>query len=96
MEEIINKNIKECIICGISANSFCFKCFSYFCDECFKYVHKKEKNNKHIKEEIDYFVPLDIKCPEHPRQPISLFCLNENGNKIYFLFNFKYYRTLLL
>ena len=94
MEET-KKSIKECFICGISVKSFCFKYFSYFCDECFIYVHKKERNNKHIKETIDYFIPIDTQCPEHPRQPISLFCLNENGNKIY-IFILYFFSTLLL
>ena len=79
--EVIKKNMKECDICGIEANTFCIKCFNYYCEECFNYVHKKQKNNKHNKEKIDYFVPIDTICQEHPKQPISLFCIDENGKK---------------
>ena len=35
------------------------------------------KNDKHKKEKIDYFIPLDTKCSEHPKVPVNLFCLDE-------------------
>ena len=50
-----------------------------FCDTCFKYVHDK-KTKPHEKEQIDLFVPIDIKCPEHPLVPLNLFCTDEKGN----------------
>ena len=73
------KNYKECEICEENATSLCFKCKMYLCDSCFKLIHDKKKNNQHIKEKIDYFVPIDIKCPDHPEDRIYLFCLDEKG-----------------
>ena len=35
---------------------------------------------KHEKQSIDVFVPIDIKCPEHPSVPLNLFCTDEKGN----------------
>ncbi len=55
----------------------------YFCDDCYKLVHEKQKNNKHIKEHLDYYVPMDIKCPQHPKCLQNLFCLDENGKYFY-------------
>ena len=81
-----NKNQKLCEICGNVATSLCFKCISYFCEECYKYVHDKKINSQHRKEKIDYFVPYDTKCPQHPKIPITLFCIDEKGNKILYLF----------
>ena len=77
-----NNQLKKCDICNINATSLCFQCNSYFCDQCFKYVHEKESNQKHKKEEIDFFVPIDTKCPEHPKIPMNLFCVEEKG-KLY-------------
>ena len=73
----MNKNIKTCEICGKDATSLCFKCISYFCDECYKYIHDKKINNQHIKEKVDYFVPIDTKCPDHPKDRLNLFCVDE-------------------
>ena len=56
------------------------ECFSYFCDECYKYVHGKKENSTHTKMKIDVFVPLDIKCLEHPKVINNLFCINDKGN----------------
>jgi hypothetical protein len=52
---------------------------SYFCDNCFNYFHKIEERKSHTKEKIDYFIPIDIKCPEHNLVPMNLFCLNEKS-----------------
>jgi len=38
---------------------------------------KKNQKNNHKKENIDYFVPIDTKCPDHPQNPINLFCVDE-------------------
>ena len=82
--EINQKNFKQCDMCKQEeAKSFCPTCFCYYCDDCFKCVHEKGKNKEHKKEKIDYFVPIDIRCPEHNGDNISLFCLDEKGN-IYF------------
>ena len=79
MEE--SKNIiKHCEICNSQATGVCFKCFSYFCESCFKFVHEKSFNSGHKKEEIDYFVPINLKCPEHPKNIINLYCVDEKGN----------------
>ena len=82
--EAKQKNFKQCDICKAKeATSLCPQCFSYYCDDCFKPVHANEKNKEHKKEKIDYFVPIDTRCPEHEGDNISLFCLDEKGN-IYF------------
>ena len=51
-------------------------------------------SNQHKKENLDLFVPMDIKCPDHPKDRINLFCLEENGNIylyiIFFLFLYNY------
>ena len=43
-------------------------------------IHDIKKNPQHKKENIDPFVPIDIKCPEHPMDRMNLFCLDEKGN----------------
>ena len=84
---------KQCELCGDNAKNLCLKCNSYFCDSCYNFVHEKKKNSQHKKETIDYFVPIDTKCPEHPNIPINLFCIDEKGKKFYKIFFI--YRTLL-
>ena len=81
MEKLKNI-IKHCEICNSEATSVCFKCFSYFCESCFKFVHEKNFNSGHKKEEIDYFVPIDLKCPYHPKNIIKLFGLKNKRFKI--------------
>jgi len=76
MEKSKNK-IKECDICGTNATCLCFKCILYFCDSCYKLIHDKQKNANHKKELLDPYMPIDLKCPDHPIIPITLFCLNE-------------------
>ena len=83
--EKIQKNIKQCEMCRIPATNLCFECFMYFCDSCYKIVHNMKISKQHKKEAIDYYVPMDIKCELHPNDRINLFCVDENGNK---LFNF--------
>ena len=77
-----SKLIKECELCGNSAKIPCFECRNYYCEKCYKYIHDIPKNSKHQKEGIDPFIPIDIKCPEHPEHPIFLFCVDEKGNII--------------
>ena len=79
------KNFKQCDMCKAEeAKILCFQCFSYYCDSCFKCVHEKDKNIEHKKGKIDYFVPIDIWCPNHEKNVLNLFCVNEKGNrKIY-------------
>ena len=77
-------NIKVCEICEIDATCLCMECISYYCDSCFKFVHDKKPKNNHKKSKVDYFVPIDTKCPAHPLIPRNLFCVEERGN-IYIL-----------
>ena len=74
-----SSNIKKCEICENEATSLCFKCISYFCDSCYKFIHDKQNNSLHKKEKIDYYVPIDTKCSDHPKIPITLFCVDEKG-----------------
>ena len=80
----VNSIIKKCDFCKKEASSLCFQCMLYYCDTCYKIAHNEEENKLHKKEKIDFFVPMDIKCPENPNVRISLFCINEKG-KIIFL-----------
>ena len=73
------KNNKICEICKINAICLCFQCNSYFCESCYKFVHEKQINSNHKKENIDPFISIDLKCPEHPLDRMSLFCLDEKG-----------------
>jgi len=38
-----------------------------------------KKNSNHKKENIDPFVPIELKCPEHSKFPLTLFCLTEKS-----------------
>ena len=79
--EMNQKNYKYCDICKTNqANSLCSQCFSNLCDNCFKYIHDIKANAEHKKEGLDYYVPIDIWCPEHKKNAINLFCLDEKGN----------------
>ena len=82
MDNKKSKNIKDCEICEYNATCLCFKCNSYFCDNCYKVIHDIKKNNSHKKENIDPFVPIDLKCPNHLQNPMNLFCINEKGKFI--------------
>ena len=78
--DIVQNLKKECEMCGSTATSICLKCPMYLCDSCFKIVHSQKKNSEHKKEKIDPVVPLDTKCPDHPKNIINLFCIDEKGN----------------
>ena len=90
-----NNSNKLCDICGNIPTSLCFNCNMYLCDSCFKFIHDKKINQNHKKEKIDYFVPIDLKCPDHPKDRISLFCIDEKGKFIINIFIFILYRILL-
>lgn len=77
--------IKKCDICREDAKSLCIKCMLYFCDGCFKIAHESEETKSHTKEKIDYFCPIDTKCPIHPTHPMDLFCTDEKGNTNFLL-----------
>ena len=50
-----------------------------FCDSCFKLIHDKQINSQHIKEKINKYIDIDMKCLDHPKVPINLFCVDEKG-----------------
>ena len=78
--ETNQKNYKKCEICrDVEATSLCPQCFCYYCDKCFKFVHESNNNKAHKKEAIDYNVPIDTWCPQHKKNEINLFCLDEKG-----------------
>ena len=90
---IINKIIedkekeKSCELCKGKATNICFDCFFYLCDSCFTFLHEKEANSDHKKEDIDPDVSIEIKCPEHPKIPKNLFCVEEKSKIIiYYIF----------
>ena len=94
MEENKDKITKHCHICGLIATSLCYNCMQYFCESCFKLIHDIQNNSKHKKESIDFYVPIDLRCQEHPLIPLNLFCLEERGNYFYKSYNYNI-RTLL-
>ena len=57
---------------------------NYFCDICYKLIHEKKEINQHKKEKIDYLIPIDTKCPNHPIIPNNLFCVDKKGKIINF------------
>ena len=75
-EEIL---VKNCELCKEAATNICFDCSFYLCDSCFEFLHEKKLNLEHKKEEIDPFISIDIKCQEHPKIPMNLFCLKEKS-----------------
>ena len=79
----MESKMKKCDFFKKEAKCLCFQCMSYFCDSCFKQAHDVEEYKSHKKEKIDYFVPIDIKCPEHKLHPNILFCINEKGKLKY-------------
>ena len=77
------KNYQQCDMCKVNeATSLCPQCFSYFCDACYKPVHGMKENKDHKKEAIDYNVPIDTRCPDHDKDTVTLFCIDEKS-KIY-------------
>ena len=80
MEQIADR--KKCDICKNNATIICYDCSFYLCDTCFEFIHKNNVNSEHKNEPIEPFISFDIRCPEHPKIPMSLFCVNEKS-KIY-------------
>ena len=85
MEKEKEKLLKNCEFCNQNATCLCFKCNNYFCDNCYKIIHDLPNYSQHKKEIIDPFVPIDVKCPEHPQDRMSLFCIDEKGKLIIIL-----------
>ena len=73
------KQIKECDFCGKYATCLCYDCLLYFCQNCYKFIHDMEKNNTHKKENIDPFVSIELKCSQHSKFPITLFCIKKKS-----------------
>ena len=91
MDDLKSKNIKECEMCDSNATCLCFKCNNYFCESCFKLIHNLKKNLNHKKENIDPFIPIELKCPTHKQNPMNLFCISEKGKSI----NLNIFRNVL-
>ena len=81
----ININDKNCELCKELASNICCECCLYLCDSYFLFFHLKKENLFHKKEEIDPFIFIDIKCPEHPNIPMNLFCFKVKSN-IYIIY----------
>ena len=85
--EDMAKQIKVCNYCDLYATSLCFKCNNYFCEECFKLIHERKKEfQEHKKEKLDPFISIEIKCPIHPINSLSLFCVDEKGKLTLYYF----------
>ena len=87
-------NKKICEYCGIDASCLCFECLEYFCDSCFKLIHEKKLRTHHKKEDIDPYIPFDLKCRNHPNIPNNLFCTDEKS-KLLFNIKINFYSSLL-
>ena len=87
MEEKKN-NFKLCDICESQATFLCLECLSnYYCESCYKFIHDKKVKSNHKKEKIDYYIPIEARCPKHKKVPLNLFCADEKGNFIYIILN---------
>ena len=84
---------KLCEICDSNASNLCIECLAYYCESCFKLTHSK-KNSQHKKEEIDYILPIETECLDHPKYPKELFCLEEKSK--YKLFNLIFFNYITL
>ncbi len=74
-----SKFIKLCEFCGETSTCLCFECKELYCDSCFKYYHDKNLKYKHKKKLIDPYIPIELKCPDHPSIPSNVFCVEEKG-----------------
>ena len=77
--DIEQSNLKVCDICKENATYICFTCKNYLCEKCSKYIHDMKINSAHKKEKLDPYIPIELKCQDHPEHPIFLFCLDEKG-----------------
>ena len=76
---------KDCELCGNLASIICWECLTYFCDSCSKIIHSIQLKNKHITEKIDPFLLIDIKCNNHPKIPMNLFCIDDKSKNIFII-----------
>ena len=69
--ENIKNNCKTCDICGEEPDIICFDCLHYFCNSCSNFIHGKKINENHIKEKINYFGLIEIKCKIHKNNKLE-------------------------
>ena len=74
---------KKCELCKEKATNICFDCCLYLCESCFKFLHKKKAILQHKMVEIDPYVSMDIKCPNHLNNKINAFCIEEKSKNIF-------------
>ena len=90
------KDIKFCDICKSEASIICLECIcNYYCESCYKLIHSIKINSEHKKEKIDDFFPINLRCSEHKKNPLNLFCLDDKGKYNIYLILFYYFRTML-
>ena len=77
------KEIKKiCDLCqNNDATNICYDCPNYYCESCFQIIHNLKINAKHKKENIDPYIPINVKCPEHPKNLNNFFCIDEKSKK---------------
>ena len=66
-------------LCKETAANICYECYLYLCDSCFTYLNEKIANLFHKRKEINPFISIIIKCPEHSTIPMNLFCSKEKS-----------------
>ena len=84
MDKAFSIKINECEFCNSKATCLCINCNNYFCENCYKIIHDLKKNISHKKENIVPFIPIELKCPNHPQDRMNMFCLNDKGKHIYY------------
>ena len=80
MKEEKSKFFKYCNICQLNAKFLCFECDLYFCESCYDLIHSRQKDKSHKKENINQFIPIELKCSIHSKERLNLFCINDKGN----------------
>ena len=48
-------------------------------ERCYKLIHDVKNDPTHKKENIDPFIPIELKCPIHPQDRMNLFSVNDKG-----------------
>ena len=89
----ICENDATCL-CFDCLNYFCESCYklTFFkllfiinINFIFKILVHDKKKKEHKKEKADPFVPIEIKCPEHPNGIMDFFCVKEKGKLLYII-----------
>ena len=82
--KVAENSKKICDLCqNTEATLLCYECPSYYCASCFQLIHNIKINSEHNKQEIDPYVSINIKCPEHPNINNNLFCIDEKSKNIF-------------